>query len=474
MDNIRGMSLLTESIPGGKYMLLHKIIDKAVEKTPDKKAVICQGSSCTYSQLFDKMNQWAKTLLSLGIKKGDRVALLMKNRVELVQMYFACFRIGAIAVPLNTRYRTPEAVYAVSHSGSKIMVASSELYPVVADMNRTIPSLQGIYIIDENSMYQSISWNKASSDSMDHISFPAVNMSDPAIIMYTSGSTARPKGAIHSNYSLYNLTLIKTKSQELNHNEIGLSATQISHIAGFAGLMLPTLFNGGTFVMVKEFEAGDYIRHLKEFKPTLIVLLPTELLEVLEHPNSKDADFSHVRYMLVAGDKVPHHTYELFRKQAGFDLMEGCGMTECEGYCLQPKHEKKKPGSIGKPISGVKMRLVDKKGNDVPDGKTGEILLKSKSLITGYWDNPEENKKAFVDGWFRTGDLAYKDPDGYYHFVSRIKEIIIRGGSNIAPGEVEDVLDDHPRVQSSGVVGIPDEHYGSIVGAFIVPEHGMP
>jgi len=454
-------------------MLLHKILDKAVEKTPDKKAVICPGSSCTYRQLFDKMNLWAKTLLSLGIGKGDRVALFMKNRVELVQLYFACFRIGAIAVPLNTRYRTPEAVYAVSHSGSKILVTSSELFPVVADMNSTISSLKGIYIIDGDSTHQSISWNKASSDSGDHISFPTVNVSDPAIIIYTSGSTARPKGAIHSNYSLFHLILNKTKSQEFNQNEIGLAATQISHIGGFAGIMLPTLYNGGTFVMVKEFEPGDYIRHLKKFKPTLIALIPTQLLEILEHPRSKDADFSHVRYMLVAGDKVPHHTYNLFRKQAGFDLMEGCGMTECEGYCLQPKHGKKKPGSIGKPISGVKMRLVDKKGNDVPDGKTGEILLKSKSLITGYWDNPEENRKAFVDGWFRTGDLAYKDADGYFHFVSRIKEIIIRGGSNITPGEVEDVLDDHPGVQLSGVVGFPDKHYGSIVGAFIVPEPGM-
>ena len=455
-------------------MLLHKILDNAVEKTPGKKAVICRGSSCTYGQLFDRMNLWAKTLLSLGIKKGDRVALFMKNRVELVQLYFACFRIGAIAVPLNTRYRTPEAEYAVSHSGSKILIASSELFPVVMDIKSTISSLEGVYIIDEDPEHQSISWSKASPDPGDHISFPDVDIYDPGIIIYTSGSTARPKGAVHTNYSLYHHVLNKTKFEELGKNEIGLAATQICHIAAFAGIMLPTLYKGGIFVMVKEFEAEDYIRHLKEYKPTILILLPTELLEILEHPDAKDADFSHIHSMLVAGDKVPHHTYELFRKLAGFDLMEGCGMTECEGYCIQPKHEKKKPGSIGKPIPGVKIRLVDKECNDVPDGKTGEILLKANSLMTGYWDDPEETRKAFVDGWFRTGDLAYKDQDGYYHFVSRIKEIIIRGGSNIVPGEVEDVLDDHPKVESSGVVGFPDEHYGSIVGAFIVPEHGMP
>ena len=454
-------------------MLLHEFIKNAVEKTPDKTAVICMGESCTYRCLYEKMNLWAKTLLSLGVKMGDRVALLLKNRVELVQLYFACFRIGAIAVPLNTRYKTPEAEYAISHSGCKLLITGSELYPVVAGMNGSVPSLQGIYVIDKDPLHESRTWSKVVSESRKDIDFPDVEMSDPAVIIYTSGSTARPKGAVHTNFSLYNLTLIKTESQEFGKNEVSLAATQISHIAGFAGLMLPTLYNGGTLVMVREFEAGDYISLLKKYRPTMIILLPTELLEILEHPDKKDADFSRASYMLIAGDKVPHHTYELFRELAGFDLTEGCGMTECEGYCLQPKHGEKKPGSIGKPLPGVEMRLVDGKGNDVPEGETGEILLRSKALISGYWDNPEANKNDFHDGWFRTGDLAYKDKDGYYFFVSRIKEIIIRGGSNIAPGEVEDVLDDHPAVEISGVVGFPDEHYGSIVGAFIVPEPGM-
>jgi acyl-CoA synthetase (AMP-forming)/AMP-acid ligase II len=455
-------------------MLLYEIIDKIVEENPGKKAVICGKDSCTYGRLFDRMNLWAKTLLSIGIKRGDRVALFMKNRVELVQLYFACFRIGAIAVPLNTRYKTPETIYALKQSGSKILIASSDLYPVVENILDNTPSLKHIYIIDEDSKHKSLSWKKATTDSEDHINFPEVNISDPAIIIYTSGTTGRPKGAVHSHYSLLNLILNKKKSQEIGQYEISLAATQISHIAGFAGLMLTTLSNGGTLVMVSEFNPADYIKCLKKYKPTFTVLLPTELLEILEHPNAKDADFSNLRSMMVAGDKVPHHIYDFFRKLTGFDLMEGCGMTECEGYCIQPKNEKKKPGSIGKPISGVQIRLVDSNGNDVPVGKTGEIYLKSKSVISNYWNNPEETKKAFGGEWFRTGDLAYKDEDGYYHFVSRIKEIIIRGGSNITPGEIEDILDDYPKVESSGVVGFPDDHYGSIVGAFIVPKPGMP
>lgn len=454
-------------------MLLHQILKRQVGKTPDKTAVACGGVSRTYAQLFDSMNLWAQTLLSLGVGKGDRVALFMKNRVELTQLYFACFRVGAIAVPLNTRYTTREAEYALNHTGSKLLITCAELFPVVKDVKDSIPALEGVHIIDEDSEHQAPSWNAASREAVDHIDLPDIDMTDPAIILYTSGSTAQPKGAVHTNHSLYHHILFKTKSQELDASEIGLAATQICHVAGFAGVMLPTLYNGGTFVMVEEFEAKDYIGHLKRHKPTFLLLLPTELLEVLEHPDVDDADFSHVRSMLVAGDKVPHHTYELFRRQAGFDLVEGCGMTECEGYCLQPKHEKKKPGSIGKPMPGITLKLGDQNGNEVPDGETGEILLKANSLMSGYWNDPEGTRKSFVNGWFRTGDLAYQDQDGYYHFVSRIKEIIIRGGSNISPGEVEDALDDHPNVLSSGVVGFPDDHYGSIVGAFIVPEPGM-
>lgn len=454
-------------------MLLHEILKDITEKYPGKEGVICGKDSYTYRQLADIMNLWGSALLSLGIKRGDRVALFMKNRIELVGFYFACFRIGAIAVPLNTRYRSPETVYALTQSSSRILIASEELYPVVESIHSTIPTLEHFFIIDRDTKHGPVSWHNAVTDSAGAGSFPEVRSSDPAIIIYTSGSTGRPKGAVHTHSTLYHHILNKTKTQEIDQDEISLAGTQISHIGGFAGLMLPTLAKGGTFVMEKEFTPAGYIRCLKKHKPTNILLLPTELIEVVEHPDSKDADFSHIRNMLIGGDKVPHVTYELFRNLTGYDLMEGCGMTECEGYCIQPKHEKTKTGTIGKPISGVQIRLVDSKFNDVAEGKTGEIVLKANSVIKKYWKNPAETRKAFEDGWFHTGDVAYRDQEGYYHFVSRIKEIIIRGGSNITPGEVEDVLDDHPKVELSGVVGFPDEHYGQIVGAFILPKQGI-
>jgi len=453
-------------------MLLYEILDKAVKHTPDKKAVICAGESCTYAQLSEKMDLWAKTLLFLEVTKGDRVALFMKNRVELVQLYFACFRIGAIIVPLNTRYQRPEAVYGLEQSGSKILITSSELFPIVENLDKTIPSLEHIYIIDEDTKHASISWSKMSADTVDPVTFPDVNITDPAVIIYTSGSTGEPKGVIHTHDTYYHLILMKERDWETNPDDIVLITTQISHAAGFT-MSLLYLASAATVVLMEEFEAGEYIKLLDRYKPTLLGLLPTQLLEVLEHPDVKNADFSHARHLLVGGDKVPHHLYELFRNLTGFDFMEGYGLTEFEGCFMQP-YGKIKPGTIGKPLAEVQARLIDIEGQDIPQGKTGEILLKGKPLTIGYWNKPEETKKAFENGWFHTGDLAYIDDEGYYHFAGRIKELIIRGGSNIMPGEVEDALDDHPKVELCGVVGFPDKHYGSIVGAFVEPKQGVP
>ncbi|BAF71833.1 class I adenylate-forming enzyme family protein [Sulfurovum sp. NBC37-1] len=455
-------------------LLLYEIIDQAVKQTPDKKAVICGEKSYTYAQLSEKMDLWAKTLISLGITRGDRVALFMKNSVELVGLYFACFRIGAIAVPLNTRYQTPEAVYGIEQSGSRILITSSELFPVVENLDSTVASLEHIYIMDGDSNHASLSWNKMLTDTANNrVIFPDLSITDPALIIYTSGSTGEPKGVVHTHETLYHLIEYRSAYHDTIPSDSVLIATQICHMAGFT-MALFFLKNSATVVMVEEFEPGAYIKLLNQYKPILTGLLPTQFLEVLECPGAEQADFSPVKYALSAGDKVSHHLYELFRILAGHDIMEAYGLTEAEGCFMQPKEGKIKPGTIGKPIWGTQARLIDKDGRDVPRGKTGEIFLKGKLITIGYWNKPEENKKAFENGWFHTGDLAYEDEEGYYHFVGRIKELIIRGGSNIMPGEVEDVLEDHPKVESCGIVGFPDKHYGSIVGAFVVPRQGVP
>jgi len=202
------------------------------------------------------------------------------------------------------------------------------------------------------------------------------------------------------------------------------------------------------------------------------LLLPAQLLDVVEHEKAQSTDFKSLKEVITAGGLVSHDLYEQFRKATGFNLMEAYGLTECEGCCLPCYYDLIKPGSVGKPRAGVEIRLIDHAGNQVKTGSTGEIRIKSDSVVVGYWEDPENTKKAFVDGWLKTGDLARRDEDGYFYFTGRIKELIIKGGSNVSPGEVEQVLDDHPDVELCGVVGSADSRYGELIHAFVEMKAG--
>lgn len=238
-------------------------------------------------------------------------------------------------------------------------------------------------------------------------------------------------------------------------------------------MTLPTLYSGGTVVLLERVDPLLFLKSLEQHRPTRTLLLPAQLLDVLEHPVAKDVDFSSLKEVECGGDKISLELYELFFKFAGSQLNQIYGLTECEGSCLNPPYTSIRRGSIGNPRYGLEIRLINDDGKDVPIGEVGEILIKGKSVMTGYWDDPENTERAFLDGWLKTGDLAKLDGEGYYYFTGRIKEIIIKGGSNIAPGEVEEVLDDHPDIEISGVVGTPDPHFGELIHAFIEPKPGL-
>ena len=221
------------------------------------------------------------------------------------------------------------------------------------------------------------------------------------------------------------------------------------------------------------FDPEAWLESVKKYRPTRAVLLPAQLLDAVEHEKAQSVDFSSLKEVMVGGGMVSHDLYVQFRKAAGFELMEGYGLTECEGNCLPRYYELVKPGSVGKPRVGVEIRLADQAGNEVETGTIGEIWIKSDSVMAGYWEDPENTEKTYADGWLKTGDLALRDEDGYLYFTGRIKELIIKGGSNVSPGEVEEVLDDHPDIVISGVVGTADAHYGELIHAFVEMKAGL-
>ncbi|HWP93530.1 MAG TPA: AMP-binding protein [Thermodesulfobacteriota bacterium] len=454
-------------------MLLHDLFAEALKNTPDKEAIIFKGRSTSYRELYDLMNRSARALLSLGIVRGDRVAIFMENRVELVELYFACFRICAIAVPLNHRYQTDEVIYAVNHCGAKVLIADGSLFPRAEGIKDSVQSLQGIYVFGDEPTNMENSWSRILKNLPENAEWPLVQENDPAMILYTSGSTNKPKGVTHTHGSIFHTASSRKISQCLTEEDVSLAATAICHAGASIGVTFPTLYAGGTVVILEKTDPVLFLEALIKHRPTRTVILPAQLLDAVEHPQAQSVDFNCLKEVECGGDQISHDLYEHFNKVAGYELNQLYGLTECEGACINPPFGLIKRGSIGKPREGVEIRLVNPDGKDVPDGEIGEILIKSASVMIGYWNDPENTKKTFLDGWLRTGDLGRRDEDGYHHFNGRIKEVIIKGGSNVAPGEVEEVIDDHPDVIISGVVGTPDPRYGQLIHAFIELKPGL-
>jgi len=458
-------------------MSLNLLLQDALTATPNKPALVFSGKPTSYRALADAAEGSARGLLSLGVAPGDRVAIFMRNRSEFVELYLACFRIGAIAVPLNHRFQADEVVFAVDHCAAKLLIVDGALLPIVQNVQEAAPSLAGVYVYGDVPDGAPHPWVDAVSAAAEPVGWPSVADDDPAMILYTSGSTGKPKGVTHTHRSILASASARVVTQQLTADDISLAATAICHAGAAVGVAFPTLLAGGTVVILAESDPDLFLDALEAQRPTRTILLPAQLLDAVVDPRANAIDFGCLREVECGGDQISPDLYTEFAKVADLQLNQLYGLTECEGATMNPPFGLIKRGSIGVPRDGVEVRIVAAgehgTGEDVAAGRTGEIWIRGDSVMTGYWEDPEHTAATFADGWLRTGDLGRRDDDGYLFFQGRIKEIIIKGGSNIAPGEVEDVLDAHPDVELSGVVGTPDARLGSLVHAFVELKHGL-
>lgn len=452
-------------------MPLTDLLDHALQDSPDKSAVIFRDAVTSYRELGEASDRSARRLLALGIGHGDRVAIFMRNRAVFVELYLACFRIGAVAVPLNHRFQTDEVVFAITHCDAALLIVDGPLLPVVAGVSERAPSLRGVYVYGDEPEGAGHRWDEMPDDHAG--AFPDVADDDPAMILYTSGSTGKPKGVTHTQGSILATAVGRGVTQQLTADDISLAATAICHAGASVGVAFPTLLAGGTVVILEESDPELFLEALRRWRPTRTVLLPAQLLDAVDASDAAAEDFASLREVQCGGDQISPDLYERFAEVTQLTLNQLYGLTECEGATMNPPFGLIKRGSMGLPRDGVTLRIAGTGGGDAAPGEAGEILLHGPSVMTGYWDDPEHTAAAFFSGWLRTGDLGTRDEDGYLHFHGRIKEVIIRGGSNIAPGEVEDVIDEHPDVELCGVVGTPDERLGAIVHAFVELRHGL-
>ena len=439
---------------------LGELLSASTARNPQQTAIAFEDSSISYEQLDLATTRLAQSLLQQGCKPGDRIAFYWPNSIEAAELYFACFKAGLIAVPVNPLMKAPEVAYVLEHSKAAMCFARPDLAPVAREAGRNCASLRAIHTSVE-------SLNQGELE----VQLPEVSLSDPALIIYTSGTTALPKGVTHTHRTL--LANVKIGQNYIPDLDRYLVMTQLSFMAAIFFGLLTVIASGGTSVLAPGFDAPHVLDLIERFECTCTFGLPAMVQLLLEEQALRPRQVRSIRTFLAAGDSVPLSTHERFQEQFGFALRECLGMTET-GCTMSNPAKAIRPGSLGKPVVGVEVKVVDSKDEELPDGQIGELTVKSPGNLVGYWNDPVATKEALREGWLFTGDLVRRDADGYFWFEGRKKQIIVRDGFNISPQEVEEAIYTHPAVLEVGVIGMPDpvEARGQRVLAFVAPRDG--
>ncbi len=441
------------------YHALQQLLQTAVDQAGGKVALRAGDRELSYSELDQGISMAAAGLRELGITQGDRVAWYLPNCIEAVLVTLACYRLGAIAVPLNYRYVTEEVDDVIARTEASLLIYSAERSDIVAPVLRArdVPSVIVGNDEDHGRTFGALLEHGRIDESVPVIA------ADPALILFTSGSTGHPKGVVHSHEGVFSAIDQSRQLFDFQAEDVVLVGKSISHAGGLQTQMLPALLAGSEVILEMKPTPERAVATINKYHVTEYGMLASDLLDFIEYLEEHQHRLPSLSNAIGSGDSVPADLHHRFRDLIGWEVMEGAGMTEVGCYySANPRYGTRKWGSLGVPTPGTQLRIVDHEGSDCEVGQHGEIVLQMKSATIGYWNDPDATHQLMRGGWLHTGDLGYEDADGYVWFVGRKKLMIIRRGSNIAPAEVENVLDEHPSVHASIVVGVSDPHDGQI------------
>ena len=413
----------------------------------------------TYGSLRDEVHRMANFLRSgLQIGKGDRVAVLALNRAEYIILFFATSRLGAILVPLNFRLAVNEFIYYLEDSTPKAFFFDKDHSSVVAELKSKVTIPHYVCFDEEKSCGQSLPsiWEKLSAEPPPEVHLVA---DDPQLIIYTSGTTGLPKGVIMS-YGMITWNSINTNmGWGLRRGERTILHSALFYTAGWNVFTLPLFHSLGTNILIQRFEADLVLDLIEQERITVFFAVPTMYQMMIESPKFKTTDCSSIWFMVSGGAPLTEKIFETFKREKNIHLWEGYGLTEVGPNCFLANGKLK---TVGHPMPHADVKLIDAQGNEVASGQEGELLLRGDHLCSGYLNKPEATAEAIKDGWFHTGDLVRIDEDGHLSIVGRKKDMLISGGINIYPAEIERVLETHPQVNAAAVIGVPDEKWGEV------------
>jgi crotonobetaine/carnitine-CoA ligase len=456
-------------------MNIRELLEDRAAKYRDKDFLIFEEQRDTYEEFNRKVNRVGNLLLNLGIKKGEPVCLMISNRPEFLYIWFGLNKIGAVMVPINTAFKTSECRYLLAHSEAAAIFVEPEFVEIIQAVRGDCPNLKNIIVLSSEKSAGVLSFPELFEVAADDLAPVAISDNDLASIVYTSGTTGLPKGVMHThgNYALCGEAMLLRSG--VGENDRMMIIMPLFHINAQFYSTMGCLTAGATLILQRRFSASQFWDQVDRYRPTqfnLIGAIGRVLVSLPPHPAEKNNSIR-----IANGALVTQDMFDAFTNRFGINIIDGYGLTECPLTCHNPYDGLKKIGSIGLPAAHPKMpfaemKVVDDSGNEVPDGVVGELVVRSPVQMKGYFKDPEKTSEVMAGGWLRTGDNVYRDEDGYYFFVDRKKDIIRRRGENISSVEVENVINNHPAVEESAVIGVQSELTEDEVKAFIVLKEG--
>jgi len=446
---------------------------------PNKTAICFEDLKISYSELHARANQAACWLQSLGIQKGDRVAVILKNCPEFVELYLACARLGAIFVPVNFRLTAPEAVHITENAQPRVIVFGDE-YDQIAHRLREGCERQAVHfscVGEDVRNTPGIDYLRHRSRYSGQGPFPPGSIGprdpeDPQVIMYTSGTTGPAKGAVLSYRKTFFNCLNADIFFDLCFDDIMLVMLPLFHSGGLFIQTSPILYKGGTLVLHNRFDPLLTFRDIQNHRVTKLLAVPTVYRMLIKAMAEGDTDLSSLKVSAIGGEIATPELLDRCR-QAGFPVRQIMGQTETSIlFWASEDVNARRPGTVGRPVFHAEVRLMNSNGCPVATGEVGEIAVRGAIMMTEYWRDPVRTREVIRDGWLYTGDLARMDEDGYYYLVDRAKDMYISGGENVYPAEVEAVLREIPWIEDAAVVGIPHETWGEVGNAFVILKNG--
>jgi long-chain acyl-CoA synthetase len=487
---------------------LTRLLDDSAERFPGRKALMFFGRSMTYARLLSAVDRFAGALRRIGVRKGERVAMILPNCPQEVIAFYAILRLGAIVVPTNPLYTASELRFQLADSGARVVIVFDKAYEtlreampgtavehvvvtsltdylpfvkrellklplakarrLLAELSTQVPEDAGVLWFDD--------LLKEGPDNPQQT--PVDPIRDLAVLQYTGGTTGKPKGAMltHRNLVANAHQTVSWDPAIRPGHDVNLAVLPLFHVFGLTFCLTCTTLIGGMVVLIPKFDLDLVLDAIRKHKPTLFPGVPPIYQQLAAAPESKKAGVGAIRTNVSGAMKLARTTVEAFKTGTGGQLVQGYGMTECSPVIMaNPLDGNARHISVGAPIPGTEARIVDERDprRVLPIGYPGELIVRGPQIFAGYWNQPVETAETLSrDGWFRTGDIAVMSPDGFFTLIDRKRDVVIVDGFNVYPSEIESVLNAHPSVAEAAVVGIPDSAHGEVVTAYIIPREG--